>query len=116
MFIDLMFTAPLDSLGMLGGFSPPDPNPNEYDGRARLFNVPAVMRISVHDASQHAAPIIKQTYSAEDGTWQLHALPNETRLMVVYWNDGQYTQLVGAEVLPVNSFVQDHVYAEPYGS
>jgi hypothetical protein len=116
MLIPVIFSDKFPGYGFIGGWPPPDPNPGEYDGRAKLFNVPASMRITVHDASQESAPILRQAWSRPDGTWQLHALPNETRLLVVYWNDGQYTQLVGAEVLPVNSFAQDHIYAEPYGS
>lgn len=114
MLIPVYIGPPREGWGYIGGFPPPDPNPDDYDGRVRVLNVPASIRISVHDATQDSAPILRQTYSKADGTWQLHALPTETRLLVIFWNDGEYTELVGGELRPVNSFVQDHIHATPY--
>lgn len=105
---------PLGGGGYLAGEEPPDPNPNDYDGRARVMNSPAVLRIRVADGVTRRP--VAQLWSAPDGTWRVDGLRTGHRFVVEYINDGAYTQLVGGEVLPVNSFVQDHVYAEPYGS
>jgi hypothetical protein len=112
--ISVIFSDKLPGYGFIGGWPPPDPNPDGYDGRAKVMNVPSAMRITVHDASAPLAPILRQAWSRTDGTWHIGALPTETRLLVMFWNDGQYTTVVGGETHPLNSFAQDHIHATPY--
>lgn len=107
-------SSPFGGAGFLAGEAPPDPNPLEYDGRTKVLNVPSPMRVLLLDGLTRRP--VAQTFSAADGTWRIDGIRPGHRFAVEFINDGQYTTLVGAEVLPVNSFCQDHVYAEPYGS
>jgi hypothetical protein len=71
--------------GYLAGELPPDPNPDELDGRARILNVPSRVRIVVFDRS--SLKIVTATRSAPDGTWLVDRLDPSRTYMVIGLND-----------------------------
>lgn len=105
-------THPLGGSGFFAGDPPPDPNPDDYDGRTRVLNVPAPMRVVLLDGASRRP--LAQTWSAADGTWRIDGVATDHRFALEFINDGQYTVTINAQVVPVNSFVQDWVFAQPY--
>lgn len=101
--------------GYLGGDPPPDPNPLELDGRTRVLGEIQPVRITVLDGLTKRTVI--RTFSNADGTWRIDGIKPGHRFAVLFENPGGlYKVWSGAEMLPVNSFVQDFAYAQPYES
>lgn len=83
------------------------------DGRTLVLNVPRSMRVIVSDRATRRP--IAHTHSAADGTWRIDGIRPGIPLSVEFVNDGAYTvDVPGVGVVPVNSFVQDWIYARPY--
>lgn len=115
MLIPILFSPRFPGYGYIAGEPPPSPNPLELDGRAYVQGATARLRITVYDGSADPLVALHQTWSQPDGTWHIGPLPLALeRLVVIFWNDGQYTVEIGGQMLPVNSFVQDFVRAQPY--
>lgn len=83
--------------GYLAGSAPPDPNPDDLDGRAKVNNVPGRVQICVYDRSTMFC--IASTFSADDGTW-----------WIGYLNPNAYYTVIGFDRLgTVNAAIQDWV-------
>lgn len=101
--------------GYLAGEPPPDPNPDELDGRTWVLNELRPVRIVVTDAVTRRP--VAETFSAADGTWRVDGLRPGHRFAVQFINpgaDGLYKVLIGGKVMPVNSAIQDFIYPTPY--
>ena len=98
--------------GYLAGQAPPTPNPDNLDGRTLVLGQPKPLRVMLLDGRTRRA--VAQTFSQADGTWRFDGVAPGHRFAVEFINDGQFTVEVGGQLLPVNSFVQDWVYAVPY--
>lgn len=99
-------------LGYLAGEPPPDPNPENLDGRTYVLGALAPVRVLLLDGATKRP--VAQTFSAPDGTWRIDGLRLDHHWTVMFVNPGgHYKVLVGAEMRPVNSFVQDFIYAVP---
>jgi len=83
--------------GYVGGALPPDPNPDDLDGRAKILNVPSRVRIVVLD--RRSLFCVASTLSGLDGTWSITGLNRAYQYMVLGY-DGPGT---------VNAAIQDCV-------
>lgn len=83
--------------GYLAGEAPPDPNPDDLDGRAKVSNAPGRVQICVYERSTMIC--VASTFSADDGTWR-----------VEYLNPDIYYTVIGFDRLgTVNAAIQDWV-------
>lgn len=99
--------------GYIAGEPPPDPNPLELDGRTRVLGQLSPVRVTLMDSV--TLRIVATTFSGADGTYRIDGVKPGHRFLVMFQNPGgHYKVQVGAEMLPVNSFVQDFIYAQPY--
>lgn len=67
--------------GYLAGEVPPDPNPDELDGRTKILNVPSRIRVVVLD--RRSLFCVASTISGEDGTWRAENLSLTQQFMVL---------------------------------
>lgn len=95
---------PVLGYGTIGGDPPPVPNPADLDGRGKILNEPARVRIIAVD--RRTWKPIASTISAADGTWRIHSL-DETGSFLVVAVDQR-----GAVNAAVQDWVTPHV-AEP---
>lgn len=85
--------------GFLGGVIPA--GTEDEDGRARILNEPARVRVRVFESRSNR--LVAATISASDGSWRIDSLA----LDVAY-------RVVGVDpARQVNSAIQDWVYAAP---
>lgn len=104
---------PLSGDGYIAGEPPPTPNPYNLDGRTKVLGEIKPLRVTVLDGVTKR--IVAQTFSAANGTWRINGLSPDHSFTVLFDNPGGYYKvLVGAVMQPVNGFVQDFVYAQPY--
>lgn len=83
--------------GYLAGSVPPDPNPDELDGRAKILNVPSRVHVAVFDRrTMYCVAIV---LSSAAGTWMVPKL-NRSRQYLIIGYDGNNA---------VNAAVQDCV-------
>lgn len=91
--------------GYIGGDLPPDPLPDSPDGRTKVKGTPTPVRIILMDGRTRTK--LEEVRSNSDGTWRIGGLKLNHRFAVEFINDGQFTD--GG--VPLNSFVQDFIYA-----
>lgn len=83
--------------GYLAGQLPPDSNPDELDGRTKILNVPARVRVVVLD--RRTLRCVASVLSASDGTWVVTRLNRTRPYMIVGYLGGA----------TVNAAIQDSV-------
>ena len=66
--------------GYLAGSIPPDPNPDNLDGRTKVLGEIKPLRVTVLDGVTKRA--VAQTFSAADGTWRIDGLKLNHRFAV----------------------------------
>lgn len=84
--------------GLLGGLPPGDESSS--DGRARMLNVPARVKVQVFDRVTHRA--VAAAVSAADGTWLIRGLEEDRLYYVIGFDPWEQ----------VNAAIQDLV--RPY--
>lgn len=66
--------------GVLGGHLPSPEVADSPDGRAKVLNVPSIVRILVFD--RRTLVVVRSVYSNPDGSWQVSDI-NEYRVYIV---------------------------------
>lgn len=113
MLIPIHIGPPLPGFGYIAGQPPADPmDPASPDGRTRVLG--ALKRVTVELYDRATRTRLRSSLSAENGTWHIGAIPTGVDYFVIFMNEQGYTVTVGAEDLPVNSFIQDFISPAPY--
>lgn len=110
MLIPVHRSAPFAGWGYIGGNPPPVPNPDELDGRTFVQDALASMRVVAYFNTLDILEFSRQTISRPDGTWRLGPFPLDTRIAVLFVNDGQFLDAGD----PINSHMADFILAYPY--
>lgn len=86
-------------LGYIGGDLPPVPNPDEYDGRAKLMNEPGRVKVVLFNRHDFK-PVAGTISSSVTGQWRIERLNPDFAYLVLGLDERGL----------VNAAVQDWVY------